>query len=936
MAVLEQHAPTTNHLMKKIAVVLFLLSSLALQAAPLKVTSATVGEGFSNPLGYNLKELSFSWQLPLLRNGTAQTAYRVVVASSPDRLPDMPDVWDSGKVESARSVKVSYQGPGLKSRDRRYWMVKVWDEKGGEGVWSDMNHFEIGLENTAEWKGKWISGDLPLGRKEYVFDRSSLPKGKKANYEYMKPAYLRKEFEAGRQVVRARFYATARGIYKASFNGRELDSRTQWIPGWTEYGKRIQTDTYDVTPFIKPGGNALGVLVGDGWYAGQLHGKRKHNKKPWFLGQLEIFYSDGTSEVISSDDTWRASAGPIVFGDIFDGEDYDANLEMPGWDKPGFDAAGWSKPETQEIDMAVELDPRRNQPVSEMLEIKPASVKKIADGTFIYDMGQNMVGWPRLVDLPVGKDSVVKLRFAEVLRPDGTLYVDNYRAAISEDTYKAGADGRVTWEPTLTFHGFQYVEVSGLKEGTEPGLGNLTGVVLHNAMPLTGGFQCSNEKINRLQQNIQWGQRGNFFSVPMDCPQRDERLGWTGDAQIFAPTATFNMDVEAFFTKWMFDVNDLQDERGAYPNVAPYGVKNKGSGGWSDVGIIVPYEMYMAYGNTRIFEQHYDSMKKWILFLRDHSSKNLIRMGFGFGDWLQPNSVSAKRSGKERGSDTPNGLIGTACHYRTTLMMERMAKVLGKDEDAREFAALAQEIKSAFNRAFVGEGGRIDRNGSKTFTESQTAYLVPLGFGLLDEDTAKLAAKHLVRKIAEDGNHLNTGFIGTPILTSVLAQVGEVDLAYELLEKETYPSWLFTVNQGATTMWERWDAYSLEKGIHPARGNSLNHYAYGAIGKWLYASVAGLDYDENQPGYKNIIFAPVPGGSLTHANAWHETPYGRASSSWTRTGDRFEWEVEVPANSTGTLVFPTKQLDSIRVEEKPVTAATLRISSGKHKITLSL
>lgn len=912
------------------------LSAAAVKGAELKVTSTTVGEGFRNPVGYNLLDLTFSWRLPLLKNGTAQSAYRVVVASSPDKLPENPDVWDSGKIASPQSVKVPYQGQPIKSRDRRYWMVKVWDENGAEGAWSEVNHFESSLKDNSDWKGQWIAGNLPLGRKEYLFNRSSVPKGKKAAYDFMKPAYLRKEFAAAKQVARARFYATSKGIYKASINGHELNSRTHWIPGWTEYGKRIQTDTYDVTSLIGQGSNAIGVLAGDGWYAGQLHGKRKHHKKPWFLGQLEIFYSDGSSEIIATDATWQASTGPIVFGDIFDGEDYDANFEMPGWDKPGFDTANWTAPEVQPLDAAVALDPRRNQPVSEMREIAPVSVKEIGEGVFLFNMGQNMVGWPRLVDLPVEKGSVVKLRFAEVLRPDGTLYVDNYRAAISEDTYTPKEDGRITWEPTLTFHGFQYVEVSGLKKSEKLTVGNLKGVVLHNDMPLTGGFECSNEKINKLQSNIQWGQRGNFFSVPMDCPQRDERLGWTGDAQVFAPTSTFNMDVEAFFTKWMVDVNDLQDERGAYPNVAPYGVKNRGSGGWSDAGIIVPYEMYLAYGNTKIFEEHYDGMKKWIHFLRDHSSKNLIRMGFGFGDWLQPNSESAKRSGKERGSDTPNALVGTAYHYRTTLMMERMAKVLGKEEDAKEFAALAAEIKIAFNRAFVGEEGRVDRNGKKTFTESQTAYLVPLAFGLLDEKTTKLAAVHLVRKIKEDGNHLNTGFIGTPILTSVLAQIGEVDLAYELLEKETYPSWLFTVNQGATTMWERWDAYSIEKGIHPARGNSLNHYAYGAIGKWLYASVAGLTYDENQPGYKNIIFAPVPGGSLTHASAWHDTPYGRASSSWKKSGDRFEWQIEIPANATGTLVFPTQKLDSVLIDGKPATSATLNVSSGKYTVTLSL
>lgn len=898
--------------MKKIAsaiTVSLLAAAAAFGAEALKPEKLTVGENFENPVGYSLEDLSFSWQLPLIRQGIKQSAYQIVVTKGEDASSEV--VWDSGKVESSDSVNVPYGGKPLESRERLYWRVKIWDENGEPSIVSDTAFFEAGLLSNSEWKGKWISTSEPVSVKA-TFKNITNPN--QSNQKGVPPTYLRKDFDAKRGIEKARLYVTCRGIFQFYINGKKVGDDF-WGTGWTNYHKRIQANTYDVTDMLRSGSNAMGALLGDGWYSGRIgwqHVTGYYGKKPEILAQLEITYSDGTKDVITTDETWKSSFGPITSADIYDGEQYDARLEMPGWNDRKFDDSAWKPVAVSEVGDIPSLDPRRNQPIVVKDELVAVSVNEIAPGTFIFDMGQNMVGWPR-IKIPGSPDREIKIRYAEMLNQDGTLYTDSYRSARSTDYYTSASRGTNVWEPTLTFHGFRYVELSGFPKGVKPSTDWVTGIVLYNDMPMTGSFASSKPKVNLLQSNIQWGQRGNFFSVPTDCPQRDERLGWLGDAQAFVSTAAFNMNVSAFFTKWTLDMRDAQGPEGYFPHVAPDVLTGGGAAAWADAGVICPWEVYLAYGNEKILRQNYDAMKKWVDFQKN-TSNNLIRPDEGFGDWLQPN-------GRHPVSDAPKNLIGTAYFVYTADIVSKVAKILGHEEDSKAYAKLANEVREAFNREFVSGDGTVK-------SDSQTVYLLALGFNILPEEMQAKAMQKFVAALERDNMHLNTGFVGTPLLNLVLTKFGRMDLAYRLLNNETYPSWIYPINQGATTMWERWNSYSHENGFGPANMNSFNHYAYGAVGHWMYKDIAGLWLDESKPGYKNIIFAPKPGGGLTFAAASHETPYGLASSSWKLSDGVFEWTVRIPANATGTLVFPTAKADAIRINGFPIASDKYEVKEG--------
>ena len=881
-----------------------------------KPYDTTVGEFFSNPVGYSLENLAFSWKLPAGGENVKQTAYQIVAAKSPEALDSSP-LWDSGKVLSDKSVKVPYGGEPIKSRDRIYWRVRYWDADGKVSEWSDAAFFEAGLLNNSDWKGKWIFSPEPLLNYEETLNRPTFKT--KVTSKYVPPAYFRKEVKTDKTAVSARLYVTCRGIFQFYVNGKKV-GKDYWGTGWTDYNKRIQTNTYDITDMLWSGKNTFAAVIGNGWYSGRIGFSNKdvrgrYGDRPELLAQIEITYDDGSTETIATDSTWKYSYGPILFSDIYDGEIYDARREMPGWNKNGFDDSAWKTPSEKSVGSAPLLEPRRNQPIVVKDVLNAVSVRKVADGAYIFDMGQNMVGWAR-IKIPAKNGRTVKLRFAEMLNKDGTLYTDNYRSAVSEDLYtSAGGFMPDEWEPLFTYHGFRYVEISGLSDNAKPQADWVKGVVLYNDMPLIGSFFCSKPKVNTLQNNIQWGQRGNFFSTPTDCPQRNERLGWTCDAQVFCPTAAFNMDVSGFFSKWTLDLADTIKNGGAPAHVAPDIGCGTGSAAWADAMVICPWEIYMAYGDKKILEKNYAAMKSWIEFMK-RESKGLIRPAKGYGDWLQPNG---KRDSSA--SDAPKDLIGTAYFVRCCDLMERIAKILGKEADAKYFAALGKDVRAAFNAQYVSADGTVK-------SDCQTAYLLTLAFDIAPENLRQKIFAKLVKAIERDGNRLNTGFVGTPLLNPVLTRFGRIDLAYMLINNEKYPSWLYPINQGATTMWERWNSYSHEHGFGSAGMNSFNHYAYGAIGQWMYKDVAGLWYDENNPGYKNILYAPKPGGGFTFANASHETPYGTASSSWKISDGVMEWTVVIPPNATGTIVFPTKNIKTIRINGHPLAESAISFDGG--------
>lgn len=850
--------------------------SLAHFSHAMTLYDLTVGPGLTNPIGYGDSNPTFSWKIKSDAPDVRQNAYRIVVSRSEEGLLSAPDLWDSGIVSSDQSVFVGYQGSALRSRDRVYWAVKVWDQHGVASDWSPVAVVEMGLLSPEDWEADWI-----YNRNFSKDEASPIP-------------YFRKSFETPKDIKSARLYVTARGIYEVYLNGQRIGNDS-FSPGWTDYHKRIPVVTYDVTAYLHRGDNTLASVLGEGWYCGRLKwgNKRKfYGIHPEFLAQLEIEFSDGSRTSITTDGSWKTSRGPIRLSDLYDGETYDARLEMPGWNNNEFDDGNWDTVERKSHDTAIKLEPRRTEPVRKMLTLSPVGMHVTEPGSAIFDLGQNMVGWAR-IRVPGRTGEPITLRFAEMLQKDGSLYTENYRSAKSTDTLIPAKDGPIVWEPHFTFHGFRYVEISGLPRNSRPELSWIEGIVLHTSFEQTGNFSSSHPKINQLQSNIQWGQRGNFLEVPTDCPQRDERLGWTGDAQVFAPTACFNFDTLSFFSKWCVDLEDAQGSAGNYPFFAPRLDEADGvfSAAWGDAGIIIPWEVYQRFGYKQILEDNYESMKRFIGYY-ESVSDNFIGPDFGFGDWLDP------YAGDNHFGRTSKRLIGTAYFAYCCSIMEKVAILLGYSDDAKRFEGLHQLVKSAFVETFV-------MNESQMTNQTQTAYLLALEFNLLPEHARPEAIQHLKALVLKRDKHLGTGFVGTPLINRVLSKWDEVDLAYEIALQETWPSWIYSINQGATTMWERWNSYSHSDGFGNAKMNSFNHYAYGAIGLWLYEIVAGLAPDPEHPGYKHFFVAPQPGGGLTHASARLETVYGLASSSWQIIDDSLLLEAEIPPNTSATVIAPS-------------------------------
>ncbi|MFQ5790355.1 MAG: family 78 glycoside hydrolase catalytic domain, partial [Acidobacteriota bacterium] len=832
-------------------------------------------------------------------------------ATTPEKLqPGAADMWDSGRVPSDDSTLIPYDGKPLSSGQRYYWQIEAWNRDGSASARAD-SFWEMGLLHRKDWQAQWIG---------LMTEKSRRPDSPGPS------PYLRKELSIRGAVRRARLYATALGCYELHLNGERVGNDVL-TPGWTDYRRRIQYQTYDVTSFLQEGENVLGAVLGDGWYAGSIgwEGKRYHYG-PYplaFLAQLQIDYSDGRRELVATDGSWKGSTGPILASDFLIGETYDARLAIPGWSESDFDNSTWQAVSVLPPPGAV-LVAQRSPTVQRTQELVPVGRLEPAPGVHVYDLGQNMVGWARLrVRAETG--TRLELRFAEMLQPDGNVYTENLRRARSTDVYIAKGGELEVFEPHFTFHGFRYVEVRGYPG--EPPLGAVTGIVVHSATTPTGSFETSSTMLNQLQSNIVWSQRGNFLSIPTDCPQRDERLGWMGDAQIFAPTACFNMDVAAFFTKWMQDVVDAQSAEGGFSDVSPrLIVTTDGAPGWGDAGVIVPWTHYQCYGDKRILERHYRPMQKWIGYIH-RANPDLIRknrLNNNYGDWVAI------------GAETPKELLATAFFAHSTRLLAKIARVLGYETDAAYYESLFEQIKLAFNREFVDEENRLRG-------DTQTAYVLALRFGLLSEERRVAATGRLVEKIEEKTGHLSTGFLGVRHLLPALTENGRLDMAYRLLMNDTFPSWGYEIRNGATTIWERWDGWTEEKGFQDPGMNSFNHYAFGSVGEWLYEHVAGIGLDESRPGYKRILFRPRPGGGLTHARATHRSLYGTIESAWRKDGSRFELTVEIPVNTEALVYVPVseggsveesglalEQADGVTLLRREDGYVVLAVGSGKY------
>lgn len=864
--------------MKSFKLTLILLCLMASTfAQDLSVKDLTC-EHKKNPIGIDVAQPRFSWKIAGKGNSIMQREYSIRVATD-EKFSSGKIVWQSGTIASEESVLQSYQGPELKSGQRYFWQVKIGDKQGKQSKWSEAAFWEMGLLSKTDWKAKWIemAGDTQ---------------------RYSPSPHFRKEFPVAKSIASARVYVTSHGFYELQLNGKKVGDQVL-TPGWTSYGKRLQYQVFDVTGMIVKGNNAIGAVLGDGWYRGTLAWGNNwaiYGKRLGLLMQLKITYTDGSESLILSDETWKATNdGATRMNDIYNGETYDATKKLTGWNLSGYDDSKWTKVSVGNYNN--NLIASEGSPVRKIQEIKPVKIFRTPKGNLIVDMGQNMVGWLRL-KVTGAKGTVVTLRHAEVMDKFGEFYTTNLRVAKCQLTYTLAGTGEEIYEPRFTFMGFRFVEVTGFPG--ELTTDNLTGVVVHSDMAITGSYESSSPLLNQLQHNIQWGQKGNFVDVPTDCPQRDERLGWTGDAQAFCRTAAYNLDVSSFFTKWLKDIAADQKPGGEVPDVIPDILSKQGSlttqpsAGWGDVSVIAPWTMFLVYGDKRILENQYPSMKAWVEYIRKHAGESLIwKGGSKYGDWLFYHPPVNNHP--EPDGFTEHDFIATAFYAYSTSILAATAKELGKTEDEKIYNALYENIKKVFNNEYVTPAGRVGTN-------SQTSYVLALMFNLLPENLRPNAARFLVDDIKSRRNHLSTGFLGTPYLCHVLSANGYTDVAYDLLLQESYPSWLYPVKMGATTIWERWDGEKTDSTFQDPGMNSFNHYAYGAIGDWMYRVSAGIE--TKGAGYKYLILQPHPTKKLTYSKAIFESSYGTVASGWERKGTKIVVTIKIPANTNATIMLP--------------------------------
>ncbi|HET7213593.1 MAG TPA: family 78 glycoside hydrolase catalytic domain [Terriglobia bacterium] len=821
-------------------------------------------EYLSNPTGIDVRQPRFQWVLDNSGRGVMQTAYQVLVASSPANLAkDRGDVWDSGKVASGDSTQVVYNGKPLESGHIYWWKVRTWDSRGKSSLYSLPAKFGMGLLERADWMGQWIGGE----------------------------GLLRKEFGLPGKVVRARAYVTALGYYELHINGKKIGNKVL-DPAWTVYPKRVLYSTYDATSDLKDGANAIGVMLGGGW-ATQEAGGSAYYKTPALLFQMNIEMADGKTVSVSSDTSWKTTAGPVVSDSVYDGEVYDARLGKPGWDRPGFNDAAWASAR-QEQGTAGAISAEMMPPIRVTDTLVPRSMTNPERGVYVYDFGQNFAGWAQLrVRGPRG--TKVRLRFSELIYPDGTINRQNLRSAKARDIYILKGSGLEEYEPRFTYHGFRYVELTGYP-GT-PSLDSIRGRVVNSDVRATGNFVASKEILNQIQHLIRWGQLSNLYSIPTDCDQRNERQGWMGDAQVSAEEAMMNFDMAAFYTNFVRDIRDAQKPDGEIPDTVPhkYG-QYPADPAWGTAYSLICWYMWQQYGDKRILQENYEGLQKYEEFLRSRARDNVLRYSY-YGDW-----IAIKH--------TPGALVSDSYFYYDTRILSEIAKVLGKTGDTDAYAALADQIKDAFNKAFFNAETGEYANGT------QTAQAMPLFLDLVPQkERGGVMGKLYNNIVYEHNTHLTTGFIGVKYLLPVLTRDGQNDVAYELATQTSYPSWGYMISKGATTLWELW-----QDKIGPSM-NSHDHIMLGSIGSWFYRALGGINLGPDGEGYRHILIEPRLVEDLHWASASVETVRGNVSCSWNHRPGSIAMEITIPGNSDARVVVP---------EEEDMTTVT--VTEGDHLV----
>jgi len=868
--------------MKKILPLLLLSLSLSAQTLENLRTEYT-----ENPLGADVTHPRFSWELNSPARGSRQTAYQVLVTDKEENLArNTGNIWNSGVVKSDQSTWVEYKGKPLESRKRYYWKVRVWNEK--NKVFSESAWLETGLLHKEDWQAHWIGMKGTGGKPP-------------------KAVELQKEFSLRKRVVKARIYVTGLGAYHLSFNGSKV-GQDVLTPGWTHYLKTLHYQTYEIpAEEVTSGTNFITVTLGNAWWSSGLGwggGKFSYSQGPCrLLLQMELEFYDGSRQTLVSDATWQARLSPVVSNTLYDGEVYDARLENShNWakadlldDETNTTTLFGDQPEANKAEEAdifstrtLTLKASRAPAIRVRQELQPVAITEPRKGRYVLDFGQNLVGYVRLrAEGKAGKE--VTMKFAELLTDKGLADQANLRSIRPTDKYIFKGYGVEEWEPKFTYHGFRYVEVEGLSK--KPDLNTFTAKVIHSDLPEAGRFACSEPLLNQIYKITTWSLKGNLMDVPTDCPQRDERLGWMGDAQIFAPTAAYMMNINGFFSKWQRDITDSQHSSGYVYDVNPkIVVGGPSKPAWGDAVVIVPYQMYRFYGDKRILEENYAPMQAWVEYLNNHPStrQNGIyhfqagegdKAWYGYGDWVP---VEA----------SPSKPIGGAYQFYSNRLLSEIAGVLNKKADADKYAAVARKTAERYNELY------FDRNTGNYQGGTQGANLIPLSLGIATEKAA--VAENISKNVIEKGNHLSTGFIATQMLLPALSEAGRHELAYTLATQRTYPSWGYMVDNGATTMWELWNS-DKEK---PEGMNSRNHFAYGSLGEWFYEYLAGIRRDPASPGFKHFLLAPMPAGNLQWAEASYYSPYGKIHSRWDKTPETFTLKCTVPANSRAQVRLP--------------------------------
>ena len=853
-----------------------------------------------NPLGIDVAAPRFSWLAAPANakaRGLRQTAYRILVGSSESALrAGSGDLWDSGRVASADSAQIVYAGKPLVSRAAAFWKVQVWDQRGKASEWSSPAEWSMGLLQPEDWQAKWIGRDEPAG--------SEAPDRR------LPARYLRTEFTVGKPVRRAMVYYSGLGTSELYLNGAKVGDHVL-SPGLTDYDKRALYVTFDVTRQLTAGKNAIGLILGNGRFYAPRAERTRNFGFPKAILRLDIEYEDGSISAVVTGPEWKLSThGPILANNEYDGEEYDARRELAGWDRAGFDDSAWEAAQVVTAPAGA-LAAQMANPLRVVQSLNPVSVKMVRPGVWIYDMGQNMVGWCHLI-VSGPKGTQVQLRHAETLAPDGSLYVANLRTARATDIYTLRGEGSEVYEPRFTYHGFRYVELTASPVPAIPRAFELVGRVVHDDMQAVADFSSSSEMLNQIHHNVFWGIRGNYRSIPTDCPQRDERQGWLGDRSQVSRSESYMFDIAAFYTKWEQDLADSQRADGSIPDVAPnYWPLYNDDITWPGTFLFVPGMLYDQYGDRRVLERAYPAIKKWIEHERGYLQDGLMPKDM-YADWCVPPEDPKLIHSKDPARVTNRTLIATAYYYHLLRLAARYARMLDQPADATGYEALAEQVNAAFQKRFLKPATGVYDNAT------QTSSILPLFFNLAPAENRAALLASLVNNIVKvtDG-HVGTGLVGAQFLMRTLTDNGRSDLAYEIATQPTYPGWGYMVSKGATTVWELWNGDTADPAM-----NSGNHVMQiGDLAVWMYEYLAGIRPDPANPGFRHVLIHPYPAGDLTFVKASHESLYGKIAASWKRDGGAFTLSVSIPPNTSATVWMPAKDAASVTESGRPVAHA---------------